>query len=86
MKSNRGRRQPDEDFVKRTLQEVEQNLGPEASATLRKLGDPKDLERMLKNLSERDMARLEQLLGDPKRLRSLLTEDNIGKIKEILGE
>ena len=40
---------------------------------------------MLKGLSERDLARLESLMKNPERLRSLLTPENLQKLKGTLG-
>lgn len=73
-------------WIEQTMRDVERSIGSEAADSLKKLGNPKDLEKMLGSLSESDMARLEGLLQDPKRLQRLLNGRNMAKIKKILEE
>ncbi len=71
--------------LQRMMQQLEQGLGGDAAAAVKKLGNPQQLEGMLKGLSERDLARLESLMKNPERLRSLLTPENLQKLKGTLG-
>ena len=71
--------------VQRMMRQIEQGLGEEASQAVKKLGNAQQLEGMLKGLSDKDMARLENLMKHPERLRSLLTPENLQKLKDTLG-
>ena len=71
--------------LQRMMRQIEQGLGEEASQAVKKLGNAQQLEGMLKGLSDKDMARLENLMKHPERLRSLLTPENLQKLKDTLG-
>ena len=71
--------------LQRMMRRIEQGLGEEASQAVKKLGNAQQLEGMLKGLSDKDMARLENLMKHPERLRSLLTPENLQKLKDTLG-
>ena len=51
--------------LQRMMRQIEQGLGEEASQAVKKLGNAQQLEGMLKGLSDKDMARLENLMGKP---------------------
>ena len=71
--------------LQRMMRQLEQGLGGEAAQAVKKLGNAQQLEAMLKGLSDKDMARLESLMKHPERLRSLLTPENLQKLKDTSG-
>ncbi|MBQ3077407.1 MAG: hypothetical protein IJC43_06085 [Clostridia bacterium] len=70
--------------LKEMMSRLEQSLGPEAAASVRSMGSPERLQGMLDGLSEKDMARLEGLMQNPDRLKSLLTPDNLRRLRDTL--
>ena len=65
------------------LRAAQKSLGQEAIDKVRQM-DPSEIDRMLKQISNDDLAKLEAVIRDPNSLSRMLTPENTAKIKKIL--
>lgn len=67
----------------RLLRAAQKSLGQDAIEKVRQM-DPGEIDRMLKQISNDDLAKLEAVIRDPNSLSRMLTPENTAKIKKIL--
>ena len=65
------------------LRVAQKSLGQDAIDKVRQM-DPGEIDKMLKQISNDDLAKLEAVLRDPNSLSRMLTPENTAKIKKIL--
>jgi hypothetical protein len=65
------------------LRAAQKSLGQDAIDKVRQM-DPSEIDRMLKQISNDDLAKLEAVIRDPNSLSKMLTPENTAKIKKIL--
>lgn len=65
------------------LRVAKKSLGQDAIDKVRQM-DPGEIDKMLKQISNDDLAKLEAVLKDPNSLSRMLTPENTAKIKKIL--
>lgn len=65
------------------LKVAQKSLGQDAIDKVRQM-DPSEIDKMLKQISNDDLAKLEAVLKDPNSLSRMLTPENTAKIKKIL--
>lgn len=65
------------------LKVAQKSLGQDAIDKVRQM-DPGEIDKMLKQISNDDLAKLEAVLKDPNSLSRMLTPENTAKIKKIL--
>jgi hypothetical protein len=65
------------------LRAAQKSLGQDAIDKVRQM-DPSEIDRMLKQISNDDLAKLEAVIRDPNSLSRMLTPENTAKIKKIL--
>ena len=73
----------DQRTAEKLMAEAEKNLGREAIDKVRKM-DAKDINKMLKQLSDEDIAKLELAIKNPDGISKIMTPENTAKIKKIL--
>ncbi|HWP79651.1 MAG TPA: hypothetical protein VN446_03335 [Candidatus Acidoferrum sp.] len=78
-KKNRIDPKVDEKLIKA----AQKSLGQEAMDKVRQM-DPGEIDRMLRQISDDDMAKLEAVLKDPNSLSRMMTPENTARIKKIL--
>jgi len=65
------------------LRAAQKSLGQDAIDKVRQM-DPGEIDKMLKQISNDDLAKLEAVIRDPNSLSRMLTPENTAKIKKIL--
>ncbi len=65
------------------IKAAQKTFGRETIEKVRQM-DPGNIDRMLKQLSDEDLAKLEAAIKDPNSLSRMMTPENAAKIKKIL--
>ncbi len=75
----------DSKSIENAMRIAKNSLGVD-EAKLAKLSSPNELAKMLRKLSEEDMAKLEIVLKNPKSIEKMMTPENTARLKKLLGD